>query len=237
MDNRRTRRRNVRRFIAYSIVIAIALLTAAAIWCVYQWQHTPQYWTDNQTFLQSQTEQEINQIAMDAENQVLNLLSLSVQTDGSAQEPVEKQLSLNTHQINAWLNQRLPAWSSHQNFELPPEIKNVMIHTENGRIAAAFEYNKNDMHKVFTLVFDVTMISKGKAMFHLTQLRGGSLPAKPSWLINNFNDSTLKKLATEIIQGKIMELKFPHPADDRRTIMINKLTIHNNGIIADVLTQ
>ncbi|MBL4700705.1 MAG: hypothetical protein JKX85_05540 [Phycisphaeraceae bacterium] len=237
MDNRRTRRRNVRRFIAYSIVILIALLTATAAWGVYLWQHTPQYWTDNQTFLQSRTAQEINQIAMDAENQVLNLLSLSVQTDDSSQEPVEKQLGLNTHQINAWLNQRLPAWSRNQNIQLPSEIKNVMMHTENGRFAVAFEYHKNDMHKIVTLVFDVTMISKGKAMFHLTRIRAGSLPSKPSWLINNITDSTLKKLATEIIQGKITELKFPHPADDQRTLMINKLTIHNNGIIADVLTQ
>ena len=237
MDNRRTRRRRVRRFIAYSIVILIALLTAAAIWCVYQWQHAPQYWTDNQTFLQSQPSQQIDQIAMTAENQIFNLLSLTPQTQSASQKLIEKHLSLSTQQINAWLARRLPAWSSNQNFKLPPEIKNIMIHTENGRLAVAFEYEKNGTRKIVTLVFNITMISQGKALFHLTQLRGGSLSIKPSWLINNIQDSNLKQLAAQMIKGKIMELKFPHPADAQRTIMIKKISIHNNGIILNVLTQ
>ena len=248
MDTGRIRRRRVRRFIAYSLTIVIALITALGCWGYYQWENTPTYWTSNQKFLESTQSNEVDQLAMSAENQVLNLFSMSMEKDQqqtnaspknkTKNQPIQKKLKLSNEQINAWLDRRLMAWVSNRNFQLPPEINSIMFHPENGAIALAFEYKKNQMQKVVTLLFEIQMLDNGQAMIQLTQLRGNSLPAKPSWLINNVNDKQLKDIATELINGKTIDMQFPYEmAGQERVMTINGLVIHHNGIIADVQTQ
>lgn len=250
MDTGRIRRRRVRRFIAYSLTILIALITVLGCWGYYQWQNIPGYWTANQKFLESTQSNQIDQMAMSTENQILNLFSMLPENNDAFKQnqtqskhknkpkPQQKKIKLSTREVNAWLDRRLMAWASNRDFQLPPEIKNMMVHPENGAIAVAFEYEKNQMQKVVTLLFEVQMIGHGKAMIHLTQLRGNSLPAKPSWLVNNVNDQQLKQVVTELIQGKTIDLKFPYEMGGQQRIMtIKDFVIHKNGIIADIETE
>lgn len=246
MDNRRIRRKRVRRFIAYTLVILTGLITALAAWGYYLWKEQPQYWTENQTFLKDTPTQDVEKMALQAENMVLNLLSTSPSPTTNGQNRtrsaadaggIEKQINLSTQQINAWLDRRLPAWASNRNIHLPDQISHLMIHPESGRVAVAFDYHKDQIQKVITLVFDISMVSKGKAMFHLTQLRGGSLPIKPSWLVNNINDAKLKRLTTEMIQGKVVKMTFPLPADSSKQVTVKQLAIHSKGLVADVVTK
>ncbi|HAI12866.1 MAG TPA: hypothetical protein DCM28_14250, partial [Phycisphaerales bacterium] len=205
MDNRRTRRKRVRRFIAYSLVILTAIICVLVAWGVYQFQHDPAYWTANEKFLKENTSEEIEGLANEAHNIISNALStIMIQPNGqriiaSEKSPIEKTINLSTNQINAWLDRHFERWASNQNIQLPSEISNIMIHPENGRVAMAFRYSKGEIQKVISLVFDISMVGDGKAMFHLTQLRTGSLPLKPSWLSNNINDTKLKSLTNEMV--------------------------------------
>jgi hypothetical protein len=262
MDNKRIRRKRVRRFIAYGLVILTAMITATLVWCVYLWKHDPQYWTENRTFLQDTPSQDIDRMAMDAENMVFNLLSTSTSNNGESQTtqtvannqssskskttsktppspPIEKQIKLSTDQINAWLERRLPAWMSNQNFKLPEEFSHYMFHPENGQATVAFEYNKADMSKVFSLVFSITMLSEGHALVHLRQVRGGSLasPVSPAKLASLIHDDTLQRWVNEMVQGKKVDMTFPHPVESGKKITVKQLAIHSNGVIADVVTK
>lgn len=258
MDNRKTRRKRVRRFIAYSLVIMTAIISCLAAWGVYQWKHQPAYWTANQSFLKNTPSEEVDRIAWETENTILNLLSTTPQnnsanagssasrtassnnvSDKNATAPLEKTINLTTDQINAWLDRRLPAWASNLDFKLPSEFSHYMFHPENGQITMAFDYSKGDISNVFSLVFNITMISEGQALVHLSQVRGGSLtsPVSPSKLASLFNDEKLQRLINEMVQGKKVDMTFPHPVDARLKITVKKLAVHGNGVIADVVTK
>jgi hypothetical protein len=260
MDNKRIRRKRVRRFIAYGLVILTAMITATLVWCAYLWKQDPPYWIENRTFLQDTPSQDIDRMAMDAENMVFNLLSTSASNNGESSttksaanahssgktgssdttaQPIEKQIKLSTDQINSWLERRLPAWMSNQDFKLPEEFSRYMFHPENGQATVAFEYNKGEMSKVFSLVFSITMLSEGHALVHLRQVRGGSLasPVSPSKLASLIHDEKLQRWVDEMVQGKKVDMTFPHPVETGKKITIKQLAIHSNGVIAEVVTK
>lgn len=254
MDNRRNRRKRVRRFIAYTLVILTAIICTLVVWGVYLFKHDPAYWTANQRYLEQTSTQEIDRVAMEAEIMVYNLLSTiradgkgdgkgnttsSTSADNKTDDVIQSTINLTSEQMNAWLDRRLPAWAANRNIQLPSEISHLMVHPENGRLAIAFELSKGDYQKVITLVVNITMVGSGRAMFHLTHVRAGSLtsPVNPSKLAKLLNDEELKHLINEMVQGKVIDMTFKHPIDSSKTVTIQKLGIHGNGVIADIQTK
>lgn len=220
-----------------------AIICALVVWGVYLFQHDPAYWTANKQFLKENSSQQIDELALEVHNIIANSLStIYIDSNGnrivaSEKTPIKKTVNLSTNQINAWLDRHFKIWAVDQGIELPSEISHIMVHPENGRVALAFEFAKGDIHKVITLIFDITMVSPGKAMFHLTQLRTGSLPLKPSWLSNNINDEKFKQLTNEMVQGKVIDMTFKHPVSKQHHLTVERLGIHNNGVIAELETK
>ncbi|MFG0247649.1 MAG: hypothetical protein ACF8OB_02090 [Phycisphaeraceae bacterium JB051] len=255
MDTKRNRQKRVRRFVAYGLVILTAVVTAGIGFAYYQFQKPPRYWSENQKYLDQTDPQDVDQLAWETENVVLNLLTkmpgYSGQASGqvqstTAQEGVSRvledkdgvlhqQINLTTHQINAWLGRRLESWAANQSIKLPSEISDVMMHTEGGHIVTAFRFKKGQIDAVVSCVFNITITEPGKALVHLVQLRTGSLPA--TWTTKLLNDKDFKRLITRLKQGEKADLKFPHSINDKLTVTVNKLTIHANGVMADVVTK
>jgi hypothetical protein len=257
MDTKRNRQKRVRRFIAYGLVIMTALVCAGVATGFYLYQKQPAYWTENQKYLDQTDPQQVDQLAWETENVVLNFMAkmpgFSEQSSSegqvqstTAQEGVSRviqdkngvlvqQINLTTHQINAWLDRRLQSWAANQNIKLPSEVSDVMMHTEGGRIVTAFRFKKGQLDAVISCVFNVTIIEPGKAMVHLVGLRTGTLPA--TWTTKLLNDKDFKRFITRLEQGEKVDLKFPHSINSKLTVSVNKLTVHGNGVMAEVQTK
>ncbi len=255
MDTKKNRQKRVRRFVAYGLVILTAVVTAGLGLAYYQFQKPPKYWAENQKYLDQTDPQDVDQLAWETENVVLNFMALmpgysnlsesSSQTT-TAQEGISRviqdkdgvlvqQINLTTHQINAWLDRRLESWAANQNIKLPSEISDVMMHTEGGRIVTAFRFKKGQLDAIVSCVFNITITEPGKALVHLVELRTGSLPA--TWTTKLVNDKDFKRFVTRLKQGEKVDLKFPHSVNDKLTVSVNKLTIHGNGVMAEVMTK
>ncbi len=230
-------------------LIFLGLLMLAVIlgggWAYWQWQSTPTYWQANTQFLEKTKAEQLEQLAQDVENQVLNALSTRrgqyalgqvnpTQATQTGQSNATEEIRLSIEHVNAWLHVRLPQWLANQNIQMPQAVSKLMLHTEQGQPAVAFAYSHEGHEQIVTLVFDMKVAPGGLMTVRLREMRGGKLPLKSDWIADRMGSSSLAEQASALMQGKTFEHVFSHPTDPKRKVRLTALDIQPQGVILQI---
>lgn len=123
----------------------------------------------------------------------------------------EHELHLTTDEINAWIEQELPAILKAYGVSLPPEIRMPMIAIDGDKLILAFRYESNQTTQVLSLIVKPSMpgsSDKRKLLLEIQGLRGGRLPLPSDSLLDTLSDMAgtktnpgMKPLA-DVLSGK-----------------------------------
>lgn len=218
------------------LLILLGLLCLGGIRVYWLWQTPPTYWQEHQQFLQQTTAEKRMETAQSVEQRILDQLSfVSNETStlarsshtqvqaadasnvisaaiGSADPNKTKVVFITLEEINAWMDQRLRDWSSHQGTVIPDYVSDPMVAIEGENLVLAFRFDRSDFQQVISAVTRVQIEQgqsgkAGKATIQIVKIRTGRLSvpgAKAmSGAIGKTGDvsSGFAKVATEITEA------------------------------------
>ena len=158
------------------------------------WQSEPDYWGQNQSFVQATPPQTLEVIADNAFNRVLGELSQSRgYTSGgnsggtSAGSGTEKwkpisddalgvrTIRLSFQEANAWLAERLDDWLANQGREMPAGLSDPMLASDDGQLIAAFRFQQDELDQVISVAMSLKFLDNGQATMSVDGIWGGRL--------------------------------------------------------------
>jgi len=188
------------------LLVGMALLCSAGGVGYWLWSIEPEHWTDNQAFLESHSEDEIQDLAAKAEQRFTELSNFFqseplIQPTGNRTQarhnkadsgsdntalpdaaqadpnrPITRSMAFTTQEINAWLNQRAPDWLANRGTPMPANVSRPMVAIQGEQMVAAFKYSSPEVEQVVSMFFDVKIDEQGKAQLKLNRIQGGNLP-------------------------------------------------------------
>ena len=109
---------------------------------------TPDYWTDNRTFLAETPEAELNEIAQSVERRLPSEWTRPIgEGDGL------RTIRIHYDEVNAWLAVRLPQYLENQSIDLPREVGQFMLTQRDGELVVAFDYESRRLGPRIASVF------------------------------------------------------------------------------------
>lgn len=192
----RPRRRWVRRFLL--AVIWVSVVGGATV--IVLLRSTPEDYKQFQAFLETHTEQQIADIAVNVENKFSSLLAIggdspagtqggsitgadpsvdgAVDLETAAPEVLfgPRDLLITRNEANAWLTNKLPGWIESRGTSFPPQVSDIMASTEGNHIVIRFNFQTKEISQIVSMVMDTKFQSDGKVLLTLQSIRGGQLP-------------------------------------------------------------
>ncbi|QDU34405.1 hypothetical protein KS4_24740 [Poriferisphaera corsica] len=163
----------------------LAILTILGLWGYWQWISVPEYWTENQAYLAQTDTVILSQNATILEDSIPDKLTnpnnLSAQSTRKVRIPLEL--------INAWLEVRLPLWlHSQYGYDLPDNIKGIMLATEGDNLVLAFEIDQENFNQIISAIFEIQFNGDNSATLKLIGLRAGTLPLPINASLKQFGE-------------------------------------------------
>jgi len=193
-------------------IIQVVLLCGMAMLCTagavgyWLWSSQPEHWTQNQAFLDTHSDAEIDELAAQAEQRFTELSNFfqsepliqptgnrgqarpGAARDGSGSaklpsaaqanpnRPITRTIEFSTQEINAWLSKRAPQWLANRGTPMPSGVSRPMVAIKDDQMIAAFQYKSPEVEQVVSMYFDIRINEGGKAQLKLDRIMGGKLP-------------------------------------------------------------
>lgn len=206
----------------------IALLSVAALWIIWQWNRTPDFWRDNETFVVEQQSQ-LRSMADGLEGRVISELSRAGR-DGEL-----TTITIPFADANAWLRTKLNPWAEHEGFAMPKPLRDYMVASEGGQPVVAFIIDTEEITQVISIRLVAYVRDSGRLFLKVDDFRAGSISLPPDAILDHvknklpgyWKDMTL---LDELIRGLEVEPVFQHPGHTAKNLRMVGLHMTENTI-------
>ena len=149
------------------LLILLGLICLSGLRVYWLWKTPPAYWQEHQQFLQRTDPERRMEMAQSVEQRILNQLTFVHSTDqragadgsnvvdtviGSVNPDETKIVFITLEEINAWMDQRLKDWASHQGMKIPDYVSDPMVAIEGEEPRFAFKFERPDFQQVISAV-------------------------------------------------------------------------------------
>jgi len=189
------------RTILLLLLCVVGLLSLRVYWL---WSTPPDYWQENQQYLQETSSEKRMELAQSVEQRILDLFSFAPEQDsmnrsvdkgtgqagngsdiagnviGTIGPKQTKVVFVSLNEINAWMDQRLGDWASNQGSSIPDFVSDPMVAFEGENLIFAFKFDRPEFQQVIsavtTIEIDKGMTDKpGQARIRVIKIRTGQL--------------------------------------------------------------
>jgi len=192
---------------------------------------TPDYWQDNQAFLEATPEPELAQIAKRVESRLPSEWSRPI-GDGDG----VRTIRINFDEVNAWLVMRLPSFLKNQNLAMPESIGQVMFTQRSGELVLAFDYESEEFgSRIASVFFKFQQRDNQPVMVGIRTVRAGEQWLPTRYLFDpirhqpRLQDPQAQANITAIIKGQAVALP-ALPVDRHRQATVLGIDIQPEGI-------
>ena len=210
------------------VLLAAAVVVSVAAFVMTElWRSEPSYWQQYQT---AKVQIPPAQRLYTAERFESRMV-----TQISADEQLERTITLHLDDINAWLDQRLERWLANQGLSLPPEVGDVMVTSQGGNLVLAFYVQTERIEQVFSMFFDLSVNDADQAQLKLKAIRGGRLRVPGDMVLDLVNQAAPGE-ALDVLMGRetiepILQI------DNSRQLRIRAIDVFDDRIEMRVVTE
>lgn len=183
-----TRRRSRRRRIALGLTLGVTALAAIVGWLIYLSWSEPEHWQANVRYLRETPAPQLDALARDLETQVSAVTNNTIEPTASPPTSQNLELQLPLTQINAWLSQRLPRWLAYWDADMPADVAEPMLATQDESLVAAFAWGSDAQQRIISITARVEPAENDRARLHIDSVRSGRLNIASGMLLNQLID-------------------------------------------------
>ncbi len=231
------RRRRWRLGCLIAVVVLLGVSLLGAWWGRVLWQSEPVYWTQNRSFIQHASEEELNDLADRAFNRILSELSSSrgyVAGGSDKWRPVSEDalgvrtIRLSFDEANAWLAGRLDDWLVNQKRQLPAGLNDPMLTSHDGELVVAFRYRAQEINQVFSVAMSLKFLEDGRATLSVDGMWGGRLPLPAEGVLTHLQGDEASQVVAVLLGQQAFDPVLP--IDGTRRARIIGLEVDDQGV-------
>ncbi len=201
------------------LILAVMLVLAGSAMGYMAWRFNqdPEYWTQNQQFIESHTQEELAIIADNVQNRVVSQMTsvfasgenptstsaiesatraaggAIVRSTGEGDQAVvidqtPREITVTPDEANAWLATRFESVAAGQGFTFPEGVTNPMVTVKNGKLVSAFRVQRKGIDRPVSMLFDIKIASSGMATLKLSEIKGGEMALPLEQLASQLGD-------------------------------------------------
>lgn len=220
------------------MLLVIVLLVGGAITVYTLWTGRPAGWNEIDQYLASQTPEQLAADAVALENR---LPSEWTSRRGTPTAPAERTIRIEEAEANAWLQHRVRGWARSAGVEIPSQVGQAAVWTEDDNIVLAVKIDVEGFSQVIGATISLNVTPDGAMTAKVASVQAGRLPMPTQTLIEQSGITShpdFEQVAPWIdkaING--MSFEPVHPVDETRQVRVLGVEVQDDAVEILVRTE